>query len=162
MEKDLQIRTTNFLWDEYFEKKFISQETQNKLLTTDFLAIPIKYAENEYYFAQETIDFLKFCKQNSKEYSFDILADGDIEIRSLHSFDIWMPVIFIASEILLPIIVNIVSGYISNKMQGREKEDAQVDVTFIVKRDEEEKSLHYKGDAKTFKESFEKIDLNRM
>jgi hypothetical protein len=162
MEKDLQIRTTDFLWDEYFEKNFISQETQNKLLTTNFLTIPTKYAESEYYFAQETIDFLKFCQQNSKEYSFDILADGDIKIRSLHSFDIWMPVIFIASEILLPIIVNIVSGYISNKMQGRENEDAQVDVTFIVKRNEEEKLLHYKGDAKTFKESFEKIDLNKM
>lgn len=35
-------------------------------------------------------------------------------------------------------------------------------MTFIVKNGKKEKSIHYKGDAKTFKESFEKIDLNKM
>ena len=55
-----------------------------------------------------------------------------------------------------------VSSYVYDKLKGREKEDAQVDVTFIVKRDHEEKTIHYSGDARTFKESFEKIDLNNM
>ena len=44
----------------------------------------------------------------------------------------------------------------------REKEEAKVDVSFTVKRDGEEKKLHYSEDAKTFKESFEKIDLDKM
>ena len=51
---------------------------------------------------------------------------------------------------------------ISDKLKGREKEEANVDVTMIVKRKNEEKTIHYHGDAKTFKESFEKIDLNKM
>lgn len=53
-------------------------------------------------------------------------------------------------------------NYIAEKRKGREKEETQVDVTFIVKSKGKEKSLHYKGDAVAFKESFEKIDLNDM
>ena len=63
---------------------------------------------------------------------------------------------------MLPFGINMVSNYIYDKMKGREKEDVNVDVTFLVKRDNEEKYIHYSGDAKTFKESFEKIDLNKM
>ena len=47
-------------------------------------------------------------------------------------------------------------------LKGREKEDTKVDVTFIVKRDGEEKNIRYSGDAKVFKDAFEKIDLNKM
>lgn len=83
-------------------------------------------------------------------------------MRSLHSFDIWMPVIWVASNILLPFAINMVCNYIAEKRKGREKEETQVDVTFIVKSKGKEKSLHYKGDAVAFKESFEKIDLNDM
>lgn len=47
-------------------------------------------------------------------------------------------------------------------MKGRENEQANVNVTFLTKKGEEEKYIHYSGDAKTFKESFDKIDLNNM
>ena len=109
--------------------------------------MPSEYKENEYYFAQESISFVKFCRQNNPKNSIDLLADSDIQIRSLHSFDIWMPVIWVAGNILLPIAINLVSDYIKDKLKGREKEDAKVDVTFIVKREDEEKTLHYSGDA---------------
>lgn len=151
---------TNF--DNYFSINSISKDTQCKLLTTDFLVVPSEYAENEFYFAQESISFIKFCRQNDPNHSYDLLADNDIQIRSLHSFDIWMPVIWVASSILLPFAINMVSSYVYDKLKGREKEEAKVDVTFIVKRDHEEKTIHYSGDAKTFKESFEKIDINKM
>ena len=110
----------------------------------------------------ETIDFIKYCRLNDAEHTYDVLADGDISVRSLHSFDIWMPVIWVASNILLPFAINMVCNYIAEKRKGREKEETQVDVTFIVKSKGKEKSLHYKGDAVAFKESFEKIDLNDM
>ena len=90
------------------------------------------------------------------------MADGDVKLRSLHSFDIWLPIIWVAAEVLLQIAINVVSNFISDKLKGREKEEANVDVTMIVKRENEEKTIHYHGDAKTFKESFEKIDLNKM
>lgn len=162
MDKNLKISDVNISFVQYFRADNVSLETQEKLTTADILAVPTKYQDDEFYFAQETINFLKYCRQNNSQYNIDVLADADIKIRSLHSFDLWMPVIFIASDIMLPFAINMVSNYIWYKMKGREKEDAKVDVTFIVKREKEEKKLHYCGDAKAFKETFEKIDLNKM
>lgn len=162
MIKEIKVSSATTDFNAYFVANCISQEVQNKLSTTDFLIVPSEYKENEYYFAQESIEFVKFCRQKNIGNSIDLLADSDIRIRSLHSFDIWMPIIWVAEFILLPIAINLVSDYIVDKIKGREKEDTKVDVSFIVKRDGEEKTIHYSGDAKTFKESFEKIDLNKM
>lgn len=162
MANPISILNTNTNFNNYYTTNSISNEAQRKLTTTDFVVVPTEYKDNEFFFAQESISFIKFCRQNDPDHSYDLLADHDIQVRSLHSFDIWMPVIWVASSILLPFAINMVSSYVYDKLKGREKEDAQVDVTFIVKRDHEEKTIHYSGDARTFKESFEKIDLNNM
>ena len=159
---NIVVKNASLDYSDYYAQKKISPETRRKFVSSEFLAIPARYGKNEFYFAQETIDFIKFCRNHSPEHSFDVLADDDIKIRSLHSFDIWMPIIFIAQSVLLPFAINMVSNYIWEKMKGRETENAEVDMTFIVKNGKKEKSIHYKGDAKTFKESFEKIDLNKM
>lgn len=159
---NIVVKKASLDYSDYYTQKEISPETQRKFVSSEFLAIPARYEKNEFYFAQETIDFIKFCRNHSPEHSFDVLADDDIEIRSLHSFDIWMPIIYVASNVLLPIAINMVSSYICEKMKGREKENANVDVTFYVKKEGEEKYIHYSGDAKTFRDNFEKIDLNKM
>jgi hypothetical protein len=162
MANPISILNTNTNFNNYYATNSISNDAQCKLTTTDFVVVPTEYKDNEFFFAQESISFIKFCRQNDPDHSYDLLADHDIQVRSLHSFDIWMPVIWVASSILLPFAINMVSSYVYDKLKGREKEDAKVDVTFIVKRDHEEKTIHYSGDARTFKESFEKIDLNNM
>lgn len=73
-----------------------------------------------------------------------------------------MPVIWVASNVLLPLALELISNYIGEKMKGREEEPAKVDVTLLVKNGTKEKSLHYSGDAKAFKEAFEQIDINKM
>ena len=73
-----------------------------------------------------------------------------------------MPAIWVASSVLLPFAINMVSNYIWEKLKGRENEPAKVDVIFFVKKGNTEKTIHYSGDAKTFKETFEKIALNNM
>lgn len=161
-ENNVVIRNTNIDFSGYYVKNNISNDVQSKVGNVDILAVPTAYENDEYYFAQETIDFIKYCRSNSSDHTFDVLAEDDIQIRSLHSFDIWMPVIWVASSVLLPFAINMVSNYIWEKMKGREKEPANVDVTFLTIKDDEEKYIHYSGDAKTFKESFEKIDLNKM
>ena len=154
------VSDTQLNLEEYYSINSISTETQDKMNCNDFVVLPIKY-DDHYYFAQESISFIKFCRKTS-DNRIDILSDGDIQVRSLHSFDIWLPVIWVATSVLLPIVVNLVSNYIFEKLKGREEEAAEVEVTFIVKRDEEEKRLYYKGDAKAFKDTFDKIDLNKF
>ena len=158
MKSDITIGNSSIDIYDYCKKKGISL---TKIETNEFIAIPVLY-EQEYVFAQETIDFLKFCRENDSKHNYDVLSDGDIEVRSLHSFDIWMPIIFVAQSVLLPFAINMVSNYIWEKIKGREKEDVQVEMTFIVRNGTMEKSIHYKGDARTFKESYEKINVNEM
>ena len=158
MKNDITIKNSSRDVYDYCKKNGISLE---KIEENEFVAVPGSH-EQGYFFAQETIDFLKFCRENDSNHKYDILLDGDITVRSLHSFDIWMPIIFIGQNVLLPFAINMVSNYIVEKMKGRETEEVEVDMTFIEKNGKKEKSIHYKGDAKTFKESFEKIDLNKM
>lgn len=161
-DNKITIRNTRIDFSTYYESNNISEVTQSKIDSIDILAVPTAYANDEFYFAQETIDFIKYCRNNFPDNSFDVLAEEDIQVRSLHSFDIWMPVIWVANMVLLPIAINVVSNYIWEKLKGRENEPAKVDVTFLTRKGDEEKYIHYSGDAKTFKESFEKIDLNKM
>lgn len=142
---------------EYFEKNNLTEECKAKVQTSDIIIMPYRY-EGEFYFADESVTFYKYCKSRGED--IEILADDDIKVRSLNSFDIWMPLIFVANEILLPMAIAIVSDYIIQKRRGREEEPCNIDVTYKVKHGDDFKELHYKGNADTFVEHFEKIDLN--
>ena len=162
MDKHLSVTESSYSFEDLFTAENISEETKGKLTDDSIVAIPGKYSEGEYYFAQETIEFIKFCRENDKDHSIELLAEGDIKVRSLHSFDIWMPVLWIATEILLPLAVGLVTNYLYDKMKGREHEDAKVDLTVIIGSGKNKKEIRYNGDAKTFKDTFEKIDINKL
>ena len=84
MDNRFEISKGCYCFEKYFDTYKISHQTQSKLLNTDIIAVPSLYADNEYYFAQETIDFIKFFRATDLKNSIDILSDGDIKVRSLH------------------------------------------------------------------------------
>lgn len=114
-----------------------------------------------YLFAQETINFAKFCNEKTNDDIVSVLANGDIVIRDLHSFDIYLPIIQIVSDLVIQIAVNLISSYIYDKLKGR-NEAANVDFTMYIKTNKTKKKLHYKGDAKTFAEYIKIIDINKL
>ena len=159
----LRIEDTNDELSNFFElSQQSSLEVEKNVNNVDFIAIPSKYKDGSYYYAKESVNFIKYCRQKDSNHSYKLWDSGDVSELSLHSFDIWMPIIWVGSEVLLPLIVNMAANYIYDKMKGREKEDTQVDMTFIVKTKGKSKSLHYKGNANTFEKTFNKIDLNKM
>lgn len=161
MDNEIKIIETEGYIDKYLNESQMESVYRQKTKSNDILILPSKYTDDKYYFAQETIDFVKFCRGNDQSTSIDILTEGDINVRSLHSFDIWLPVIFIASNVLLPFVVNLVSNFIYDKMKGREHEDANVNVDIIIKNGKKEKRIHFDGDAKSFRDLMEKIDLDK-
>ncbi len=150
--------------DEYIDVKKLPQNAKDKVDVSEILVLPRKYSDEEYYYAQETIDFVKFCREHDDKHLIDILDNEDIMVRSLHSSDIWLPVIWISQNILLPLVTGLISSYIYDKIKGRGKETTTVDVTIQIndKKKGINKSIHYKGDAKTFKDTFDKIDINKL
>lgn len=150
--------------DEYIDVMNLPHNIKDKTDISDILVLPKKFSDKEYYYAQETIDFVKFCREQDDKHQIDILDNEDVMVRSLHSADIWLPVIWISQNILLPIVIGLISSYIYDKIKGRGKEPTTVDVTIQIndKKKGINKSIHYSGDAKTFKEVFDKIDINKL
>lgn len=68
---DLIIKDTKADFNEYFDICNASDETKEKFETKDFLVVPSKYQDKEYYFAQETIDFIKYCRLNDAEHQHE-------------------------------------------------------------------------------------------
>jgi hypothetical protein len=160
--KGLNVSEINdFSLDNYNNK--VSEQKKLKCQNAGIVVMPYKHGDGEYYFAQETVNFIKFTNQQSNEVDLEILSDpNDIKVRALHSFDIWMPIIYIASSILLPVAINVVSDYISDLIRGRETDENRVKMTLIVKDGDKTKELNYDGDIRTFKEAFEKIDITKL
>lgn len=159
MNNSITITETKLVYDEYYNAYNVSIETQKKLGSVDVLAVPGKYNESTYLFGQETIDFIKYCRQHDDEHTYDILADK-VDVLSLHSFDIWLPILFISESIVIPFAINMISNYIWEKRKGREHEDAKVDVTLILEKDGTKKTVHYHGDAAKFSDTFKDFRIN--
>ncbi|EKS8361260.1 hypothetical protein QC455_005341, partial [Bacillus cereus] len=89
---------------------------------------------------------------------------GEEKILALHSFDIWMPIIAIGTEFLLPIVTGLVTNYVGDRMKGRPNDEPTVHFELLVENKEKGTSKHisYKGSVEGFKESFEKIDVNKF
>ncbi|KUO76673.1 MAG: hypothetical protein APF77_01465 [Clostridia bacterium BRH_c25] len=163
MTHGFSLSPSDYPFEKYFSDYSISNVTKDKLNGTDILILPSPYENSKYYFAQEAVSFVKYCRSINNDVKTDILADEDkIEVRALHSFDIWMPIIWIASDIILPTTIGLVANYIYERMKGREKEDCTVKVSFIIRDGKKTKELHYDGDARAFKETFEKIDIHKL
>lgn len=162
MDKQISIKKDDIKLAEYCEAESFSKETLEKLSTVDILALPYEYEEGEFYFSDDTVDFIKYCRSSQSEYGVDLLAEGNIRVRSLHSLTIWLPVIRIAELVLLPVVLNLISSYIFDKIKGKEHDKPQVDVDIMIDKGKRNVKIHYRGDATTFKESFEKIDINSL
>lgn len=85
-DNKITIRNTRIDFSTYYESNNISEVTQSKIDSIDILAVPTAYANDEFYFAQETIDFIKYCRNNFPDNSFDVLAEEDMHslIQQIH------------------------------------------------------------------------------
>jgi len=116
-------------------------------------------------FQPDTVNFYKYVKQKSNDFAVELFENkDDIKILSLHSFDIWLPTIWIGSAILLPFVINLVSSYVYDQLKGREKEEVTVQLRVVIENENKGKSasIFYKGSGHDLKEAFEKIDLNKF
>lgn len=142
--------------------EIVSEDRKNICDEADILVIPYKF-KDDYYFAGEAINFIKYSRLNGDLDSIEIYADMDrVKLRALHSFDIWLPIVYLTSEVLFPIVVTVAASYIYDRIKGKEHEETNVKFTMIINDGNSIKEINYDGDAKTFKETFEKIDISNL
>jgi len=83
----------------------------------------------------------------------------------LHSGDIYLPLAFLASDIALPIYLNLVSNFLWEKMKGALRTDT-VRVHFSAEYEDKIsgtiKRFNFEGDAESLKTAVKRFDLNKF
>lgn len=111
----------------------------------------------------EAGDFTKWLKHNHPDLNVDISKKDGILV--LHSSDYWMPLVFLSSNIALPIYLNLVSSYIFERMKGalrNEKARVHLEAVYHDEKEGVSKKFHYEGDAEGLQKIIKKIDLNQF
>ena len=121
MDKYISIENNCVDYYDYCKKTGINSA---KLEENDIVVVPTLCGWG-YCFEEQTIDFLRYCREKDSEHKYDILFDGEdiLPIFYKRSFDIWMPILRVANTILIPVVVNVVSQYICEWIKGAEHKD---------------------------------------
>lgn len=126
--------------------------------------VPEHYGEHEAPVIKASAgDFAKwvaFAHPNVK-----IELPGKVERLVLHSEDYWLPLAFLASDIALPIYLNLVASYIYDRMKGAlrgDKPRVHLSVEYEDKTAGVTKRFNFTGDPETLKATVKKIDLNQF
>ncbi|MDF3860460.1 hypothetical protein P3W70_19055 [Achromobacter denitrificans] len=108
-------------------------------------------------------DFAKWLKQERPELPISLpISSPKI---SLHGADIWLPLIYLASDVAMPIFLNLVSSYLFDKFRGNLEQDrpkVHFSVIYQSKNDEVTKRLEFSGDNEALKELIRRFDMNNF
>ncbi len=108
-------------------------------------------------------DFSKWLNSNRPEINLTIdKGDGTLVLRSS---DFWLPLVFLASDVALPIYLNLVSNYLYDRMKGalrNEKPRVHLEAVFHDEKEGISKKFSYEGDADGLQKAIKKFDLNRF
>ena len=116
----------------------------------------------EFMYAEETTDFVKYSRSEEQKI-LTVKVDETIKIIGLHSSTLWLPVIFIAEKILLPIAIKLLCGYINKKIGNCSKSEQEVHLEMTTK-DEKGiyKTFNYTGDAESLENILNKVDVSKF
>ncbi|WP_113907998.1 hypothetical protein [Aliidiomarina celeris] len=108
-------------------------------------------------------DFTKWVKLNAPE--IEITANEGHSKLALRSGDYWLPLVFLASDVSLPLYLNIVSNYLYEKMRGALRGDqARVHLSAVYedRKEGKIKRFDFEGDVESLKSAIKKFDLNKF
>jgi hypothetical protein len=124
--------------------------------------VPEKYGEiNEPTIKSDFGDFSKWLHTTRPEIKIDV--DRSVKKLILRNNDIWLPLAYLATDITLPIYLNIVSNYLYDRIKGvltGDKSRVHLEAVYKDKNDGVTKIFSFDGDGETLKSVIKKFDLN--
>jgi hypothetical protein len=111
----------------------------------------------------QTYDFAKWVIKNKKDIAIDVSQSEGV--KSLHSNDFWMPIVFLASDVSVQVFLGLVSSYIYDRIKGALKHDkATVHVEAYYKETTEgvAKKFSYEGSIEGFEKVAKNFNLNKF
>lgn len=129
-----------------------------------FKIIPMEYFNCDgRVLCSETGDFAKWVRKNNPAINVEIETPDKKLI--LRSGDYWLPLVFLANDVTLPIYLNIVASYLYEKMKGALKgEKARVHLSAIYENKSEgiAKKFDFEGDIDSLQKVITKFNLNKF
>ncbi|MEN6385641.1 MAG: hypothetical protein ABFD79_10635 [Phycisphaerales bacterium] len=117
-----------------------------------FLSAEKNFRKENEVLKQDTFKFAKWMRQNKPEIKVEIEKCNNI--INLRSHEVWIPLIFLGTNVALPLFLNAVYDYLKFVFRGNLSEDSsRVHLKVIYKDKEKYKELDYNGSL----EGFEKI-----
>lgn len=110
-----------------------------------------------------TGDFAKWINKNHSDIKVTLPKNSAKE--DLRCGDLWLPLVYLATDITLPIYLNLVSSYIYEKMKGALKGDvARVHLSVMYEDTQKGtlKRFDFEGDAEALKNTIKKMDINKF
>ncbi|MCB5953253.1 hypothetical protein LI951_14350 [Enterococcus sp. BWT-B8] len=138
-------------------------DLREQINNSKLLLIPTRTVNEKELYPEGTGDFYRFLidQDDSKELLAEFIVDdenyGELELHS----DIVYLATMVFSGVVLPIIINVVSDYIT-EMRKRKNEEFDVEVSYIFEEDggKTSKKITYKGKAENFDETMKSLKEN--
>ena len=107
--------------------------------------------------------FYKWTKINNPD--LEIQYSNKSQLLSLHSDEIWLPLVFLASNVSLPIYLNLVSNYIYDRIKGALKTDKHlihISAECEDKNTGKIKRFNFTGDHEALRQAITKFNINEF
>ncbi|MDP4083673.1 MAG: hypothetical protein Q8934_03560 [Bacillota bacterium] len=146
----LKISEANESLHTWLEMDLFTEETKVRIKEADIILVPDigKIEGIAKAFRPDTKPFYKFAKANNLSgEKIEILENkGELNVLNFHSYELWLPNLYINDVNLLPTVMDLINRYIGEK-QKLNKETIVVNFCLkIQKQSSTCKILSYKGD----------------
>jgi len=158
---DVVITDSSENFDTWINREYISEGLKSDLKKANILLVPTEGFRNKNIpvFPVKTEELFTYIKNRlPSEYKIDIcIEDKEYKELALHS-DLVIIGSFVVASIVVPILVNIISEYIKQKiLKMGEKRGVKVSLT-IVDAKGVSKNLTYEGEAENFGRIINKLN----
>ncbi|MEI6153675.1 MAG: hypothetical protein WCQ90_06280 [Deltaproteobacteria bacterium] len=132
--------------------------------SADISFVPEQYRECKgFVMKADGGNFAKWLHQTKPELTIELpKSDGKLVLRSS---DLWLPLAFLASNVALPIYLNLVASYLYDRIRGAlrgEKPRVHMEAVYEDKHDGIVKSFRFEGDVDELEKAIKKFDLNKF
>jgi len=129
-----------------------------------FAVVPEKYPDCEgHVLPSGSGDFAKWVKRNAPEIKVQVnKADKHLMLRS---GEYWLALVFLASDVTIPVYLNIVANYLYDKMKGTlkgEKDRVHLSAIYEDKKEGVSKRFNFEGDSDSLQKAITKFKLNEF
>lgn len=147
-----EVKDADIHLEEIIQSAITDSSIKEQLLNSNLIFLPNSFLQSKKSrsFASETSDIVKFAHLKYPDLKISLYNDGsEKQIDVLHSSDVYLPIIyFCISSVAVPIVVNLLTGYIKFRFRGnpdQEKQQVKCDLLIEDKKSGVTKNVHYEG-----------------